>query len=322
MERLLIDLRHTPPGSAGYRGDVKKEDALYASNTSTFPSLSNTCQPRYGSPERDSPPPPPAAYTVPSEEDEISKHIRSTASRRKYQSYDDDPIPPPPEKYSYPLPSISEALMAREIERPSIHTQEPVSSYRRYSNDSQSADRYTQSREYQADRATVRTPYTGQPTMPSSAVAPPYEAERYSLSSNPRPHHPVQHGRALPEALNHRQSPPPVSPSGEQWRPGRGPPPSEGHYYSQYAPAAPYVPRRAPSRDVMPPPPVPSTTTIYAPSLSNPRPRPRTSTGALPSPGYRDEMVTKSRKPIYGESVKRHLDTFDLESALNMVRIT
>lgn len=289
---------------------VKEEDHTHASRYSALPTLNTSLPPRYDSPVHDPPPPPPAAYADPASHETVTESGMREAPKRPH-SYIDDPIPPPPAKYSTPsqvLPPISEITRHQESNHRPTRRDEAPHSYRRYSNDTQSADRYTQSSEYESQRGPMRTPYTSAPGPRTPSLD---EPRRRSFSSDPRPMYQV------PAPADSQSS------SGSQYydqhRSGYSAR-AEESYYRSYSPRPAY-PQHASSRELMPPPPGPATgSTIYTPSLSNPH-TPQ-SNGTYPpyqSTTSRDDGL-KSRKPFYGAEIKRHLDIFDLEQALNTVR--
>ena len=294
-----------------------KEEA--PSQFSTSASIQPSTRSRYSSPSNDPPPPPPAAYATPPDEIDGASHGQTQSQWQKSEAYVDDPIPPPPAKYSYPLPSISEALKHREAERTPAQPVEHVRSYRRYSNDTQSADRYTQSREYQAERAAMQTPYTGTTSAATASSSASYRQP--SFSSEPRH---LYHAREPPDPAPPTVAVTPSVPYEHQYRSSYRAPPREDQYYPNSNVERAYPRQRQHTQEVMPPPSHPVGSTIYTPSLSNPHTPSTVPSGAggyasfKPS-GYREEDGKRSMKSIYGDSVKRHLDTFDIENALNTV---
>ncbi|KAF1350686.1 hypothetical protein BDV97DRAFT_376385 [Delphinella strobiligena] len=221
-------------------------------------------------------------------------------------SYPGPPAPPtsqhqqqqPPQPYSVapqtsyaapapPSPPVSRRPFAMEPPPPPIPAtgyapahRSPGSQYRPEMSPRMQQDHYERSRPVY-----ISAPPPPPPVLP--------QRNGYSADHHPAPYHQPY---AAPEPSQVAERMPA--------HPGSMPPPPTpfSHGYSSYQ-RPPYA---APAPYAAPPPP---SSSVYQPSVSQPAP-----SHAEPRPAIMDP-----NRPIYSESVKRHLDMYDFEAALNEI---
>ena len=257
--------------------------------------------------------------------------ISPPESRRT--SGDDPPLPPaPPAATRQSLPSISEAIgplgppppdtalryppltptTAPPVSTPTYSQPTPTTSFTDPIRTSYSTDPPRSEPSY--SQPPPRSPYMNHSGQSFQAPVPPQsEASRPSYYTPGEPKLPTLH------PINTGESPVSQIRSGLSYPQ----PPTTYEPTPQSAPAtAPYpYPQQYPSPYQYPPPPTSNSGPIYPPS------------GVLSAPpryggGWSSEMDRRAEErrgagrvggPAYGEAVKRHLDTFDLEASLNEV---
>ncbi|GAB7352310.1 hypothetical protein MBLNU459_g2761t2 [Dothideomycetes sp. NU459] len=313
---------------------VNREEADYQSrNTSAAPALGSvvSTSPSYQYPTG---PPPPYSHPAPqlhaSTQSALSE-IRSPPESRR-MSADEQPKPqqqqqqqqqqpPPPPKQS--LPSIHEAL---GVEQPlSYSSQTPFTSAPQPA--------------YQAPTAPAspsiapRRSFGMEPPPPPGASysqAPPSPYLQHRRGSSPRQTQDHSERRPIyasqPPATLHpiRTGHSPVQHAARYSHPYPAADPSPTHergsatVSSMAAPAFPYgYTPYPPQFGAYPPTTGASSTTVYQPSAT--QPPPAHSEASWKTERHLPGTVHETGRAVYGESVKRHLDLYDFEAALNEV---
>lgn len=238
--------------------------------------------------------------------DKIAEHASSPPTG-SWQ--DPNPIPPPPPKYTYPLPSIADALRRfKDVTPPSTEpgTSAPPPSHLAPSNNEQ----HVTFQDTDHSRHANRGQYLSYVAPAAAGLPPASQAVDRRRSSTEQSYY-----------SSHSTQQPQIATQPEEWR-HQYPPKGEVHSAAVYQTQLPYS-HHADRRDSGPRlPQLAPVKGTYAPSLATPHsvPSPTSYPSTWHAAHVRDEDLKRPSRVAFGESVKRHLDVFDLEQSLIGVR--
>lgn len=295
-------------------GDVKREDPTYQDRKLAPPTAA--ASPTYQYPT--GPPPPYNSHPTPSPAQTWTPSksgVHTPPDSRRMSGEDSDTARQPPRQS---LPSISEAL---GVDSHAPYQPPPTTHLPPSRSPAPASPTSTARHPYLAEPAQSHQQYPSQPSQqfssfrqdsagpqsypPPDSAKPPDTRPPLHLQTAqaiPRPPQPAAHAHPPPTSAPYEQ---PSSNSAGSMAP---PPSTFGYGYTNYTPR--YAQSNPPSSQGAGP--------IYSPSAQyGPPPTPSTGWRAEPSRHGPEDRAPQ----IYGESVKRHIDQYDLEASLSEVRL-